>query len=120
MVSLQQKTENVNTEKLKSRASNILSDICEFGGLTHQEMVNKVADIMARSQSHRDLRVPAGIIHKYCKRKKCNVASLETILNQIGFILVNKYRWSMEEAQGALNDLVEKIVAVGRLEFGRI
>jgi hypothetical protein len=106
--------------KLKSRASNILSGIYEFGGLSHQEVVAKVVSFLVKAQSHRDLRIPAGIIHKYCKRKKCNVPTLETMLNQIGYTLVYKHGWSMEEAQGVLDDLVEKIVAIGRLEYGRM
>lgn len=107
-------------EENSTRASNILSSMNEFGGLSHTEMVDKVVDLVNNAKTHRDLRIPAAVLNKYCQRNKCSVDNLELLLNQIGWQLMYKYNWQRNEAQSMLDDLVEKIVALGRLKYGKI
>jgi hypothetical protein len=110
----------VEMEK-QSRAANLLSQIYEFGGLTHQQVVEKVVTYIARNmQGHRDLRIPAAIIGKYCQRGGCDVRNLEVMLNQIGWHLVYKHRMDHDDVQAILDELVFKMVAQGRMRHGRL
>jgi len=106
-------------EKRETRASELLSSISEIGGMNYEKTVQLVAALMSKAKFHRDLRAPAEAINTFCKKSACNVQTLETMLNQIGYVLMQRHGWSFEEAEAALNELVQKMVAIGRMRHGR-
>lgn len=113
----------VETEK-QNRAEfllNTIRRIFEFGSLTHSQVVGKVVDYITRNTySHRDLRIPANIIGKYCQRNSCSVRNLEVMLNQIGWHLVNKHKIEHDDVQAILDELVFKMVALGKEKYGKL
>lgn len=113
-------------EKQKSRASELLSNFYEFMNpmardrARYESTVRTVVAMLAKAGSHRDLRGPAMEIHKFCRKVGCDVQALELLLNVIGSKLMNDHGWSYDETEAVLNDLIHKMVAMGRFVHGRI
>ena len=113
--------------KERSRASELLSNVDEFVGnrmgaykAKYEKTAYIVASLMARARSHRDLRAPAEAVNTYCKKAGCDVNGLEQLLNTVGYKLMNDHGWSFDEAEMALNELVQKMAAMGRLQYGKL
>lgn len=81
-----------------------------------EQLVVLAGSILAKLP--RDER-PGFMVYSYCLKNKCTADQLEDILVKIGIVMVQKHNIEVEKAGRILDELLKRVVAIGRMQFGK-